>query len=392
MSLTSGKTESVQLMRNTPINVLHFICSTGFYGAEKWILALANNLDRSEVNSELVVTKEWSTHDLRLTEEFRSLGLAAHELPMKGRFDVRVIADLVKLIKERNIEVLHSHGYKSDILGVIAAKIAKIKCVTTPHGFEKLDDWKLNQFIKVGCWSMKYFDSVVPLSIELCNDVRKFNVPEEKVSYIRNGVDLTAIDFRLPSEASSRQKNAKAPTTRTIGFIGQLIGRKNVPDLLDVFDSIARDHPEVRLVLLGDGNARADCEEYAGKLASVGQIEFLGFNNTPLAYLTTFDLFVMTSTLEGIPRCLMESMAMGVPVAAYDIPGIDQLIESGKTGLLAKLGDKETLKGHWKELLWNDELADRISQAAADLVNEKFSAYRMATEYSAHYSGMLKKP
>ncbi len=394
--LASGKTESVQLMSNTPINVLHFICSTGFYGAEKWILALANNLDRSEVNSELVVTKEWATHDLRLTEEFRSLGLEAHELPMKGRFDVRVIADLVKLIKERNIDVLHSHGYKSDILGLIAAKIAKIKCVSTPHGFEKLDDWKLNQFIKVGCWSMKYFDSVVPLSIELCNDVRKFNVPENKISYIRNGVDLTAIDFRLPSEA--RQKRAETATPgasaalpRTIGFIGQLIGRKNVPDILDVFDSIASDHPEIRLVFLGDGNARADCEEYAGKLASSGQIEFLGFNNTPLEYLTTFDLFVMTSTLEGIPRCLMESMAMGVPVAAYDIPGVDQLIESGKTGLLAQLGDKETLEGHWRELLWNDESADRISQAAADLVNEKFSAHRMATEYSAHYSDMLKK-
>lgn len=371
-------------MSAKPVKVLHFICSTGFYGAEKWILALANNLDRSSIDSELVVTKEWDTHDLRLTEEFKGMGLVAHELPMKGRFDVRVISSLVKLIKEREIDILHTHGYKSDILGVVAAKLAKIKSVATPHGFEKMDDWKLNQFIRVGCWSMKYFDSVAPLSVELCNDMRRFNVPESKIEYIQNGVDLKNIDFRLPSTLQSRQSSS-----RTVGFIGQLIGRKNVPDLLDVFNRIASEKPDVNLVLLGDGDAREKCEAYAATLENADRIKFLGFNNTPLEHLTTFDLFVMTSSLEGIPRCLMESMAMGVPVAAYDIPGIDQLVDHDDTGMLAEPGDKETLQQCWDKLLWDDAVADRISQAAADRVNEKFSAGRMAVEYTALYNQML---
>lgn len=372
-------------MSDKPLKVLHFICSTGFYGAEKWILALANNLDRSSIDSELVVTKEWDTHELRLTEEFREMDLVAHELPMKGRFDVRVISSLVKLIKEREIDILHTHGYKSDILGVVAAKLAKIRCVATPHGFEKMDDWKLNQFIRLGCWSMKYFNSVAPLSVELCNDMRRFKVPENKIEYIQNGVDLKNIDFRLPSSLPSRQTSA-----RTVGFIGQLIGRKNVPDLLDVFNLVATEKPDINLVLLGDGDAREHCEAYAATLENADRIKFLGFNNAPLEHLTTYDLFVMTSTLEGIPRCLMESMAMGVPVAAYDIPGIDQLVDNDDTGMLAKLGDKDTLKECWDKLLWDDELADRISQSAADRVNKKFSAARMADEYTTLYDKMLK--
>ena len=80
---------------------------------------------------------------------------------------------------------------------------------------------------------------------------------------------------------------------------------------------------------------------------------------------------------------------MGVPVAAYDIPGIDQLVEHNETGMLATLGDKETLKTCWDQLLWDNGLADRISQAAADKVNEKFSAARMAVEYSALYRKLL---
>ena len=107
-----------------------------------------------------------------------------------------------------------------------------------------------------------------------------------------------------------------------------------------MFERIAGDYPQVKLVLLGDGDARAQYEQHAATLKSADRIRFKGFVNDPLQHLSGFDLFVMTSTLEGIPRCLMESMAMGVPVAAYDIPGVDQLIEHKSTGLLAPLGDK----------------------------------------------------
>lgn len=367
--------------------VLHFICSTGFYGAEKWVLALANNLDRDKIDSELVVTREPQNTGLQLTKAFRDLQMPAHELQMSGRFDLRVVNSLVKLIRKRNIDILHTHGYKSDIIGVIAAKLAKIKCISTPHGFEKTDDWKLHQFIRLGCRTFRYFDLVVPLSIELCNDVRKFGVPENKIVYIRNGVDLTPIVFRRPSEYRSSAGQSEA--ARTVGFIGQLIGRKNVSDLLEVFNIIAEDNPEVRLVLLGDGDSRAACEDHASRLPTHKQIHFAGFQNQPLEHLATFDLFVMTSTLEGIPRCLMESMALGVPVAAYDIPGVDQLIEHGKTGLMAPLGDKEALVKCWRELLWNDDVADQISQNAAKHIHDKFSARRMAVEYTELYTQLV---
>ncbi|MDB4223186.1 glycosyltransferase [Granulosicoccus sp.] len=374
-------------MNNKRPRVLHFICSTGFYGAEKWVLALANNIERDEIDSELVVTREPENQDLQLTKAVKDLQLPAHELPMSGRFDLRVVRLLVKLIRDRNIDILHSHGYKSDIIGIIASKIAKVKSISTPHGFEKTDDWKLHQFIRLGCLTFRYFDLVAPLSIELCNDVRKFGVSEKKMVYIRNGVDLSPIKFRSPSQY--RASSGQAETARTIGFIGQLIGRKNVYDLLDVFNTIAAENPDVKLVLLGDGDSRALSEEYASRLPTHKQIQFAGFQNQPLEHLATFDLFVMTSTLEGIPRCLMESMAMGVPVAAYDIPGVDQLIEHGKTGLMAPLGDKEALVACWRELLWDSDVADEIARNAAKHINEKFSAKRMAVEYTEVYSQLI---
>ena len=377
-----------------PIKVLHFICSTGFYGAEKWILALANNSDRAQVTSELVVTKETENHDLQLVSDFNALGLTSHELEMNGRFDPRVVKSLVKLIRERGIDILHSHGYKSDILGIMAAKIAGIKCITTPHGFEKTNDRKLELFIAAGCRTFKYFDYTVPLSRELYADVQKYNVPEDKIIYIRNGVDLKDIEYRAPAQNPVVRPDTQPlnlPETKTIGFIGQMIDRKNVSHLLDVFDRLATENSGLKLVLLGDGISRETFEKYADTLKTRDRISFLGFQNNPLDYLKTFDLFVMCSTLEGIPRCLMESMAMGVPVAAYDIPGVNQLLEHNRTGLLATLNNKDELYDCCKKLLWDEKLANDISAAAAAHIHEKFSAHRMAQEYTELYQQLVTR-
>ena len=142
------------------------------------------------------------------------------------------------------------------------------------------------------------------------------------------------------------------------------------------------DYDNLELLLLGDGEQRSELEAYAKQLVNHRNIQFLGFRDDRLDLLQSFDLFVMTSTLEGIPRCLMEAFAMGIPVAAYDIPGIDKLITHQKTGLLAPLGDKNTLMKYWENLLFDEDNARQISKRAYDFVKNNYSAQRMASEYT----------
>jgi glycosyltransferase involved in cell wall biosynthesis len=358
-----------------PINVLQLICPTGFYGAERWILALARNMPEGAVRCDLAVTREDNAQNLELVRHYREQGLgSAFEVPMAHRFDTGVIGRLVALVRERDIHVIHTHGYKSDILGLLAARRAGIRCVTTPHGFENADDLKLRFFIWLGCKAMTRADRVVPLSPQLVEDCRRAGVSDERLTYIQNGVDLSEVE-------SEAQREAPVTRKKRIGFIGQLISRKNVPDILCIFNKLWRERQDVELYLLGDGDERATLEMKAGMMDASPDIHFLGFRDDRLELLHSFDLFVMTSTLEGIPRCLMEACAMGVPVAAYDIPGIDQLIEHEKTGLLAPLGDRDALRGHWERLLDDPALAERLSSAARDYVYEHYSAGRMAQEY-----------
>lgn len=370
-------------MTTKSINVLQFICSTGFYGAERWILALAKHLNKDSIRCDLAVTLEQNSQDLELVKQYKMNCGETFEIPMSGRFDLSVINKLVKLIKERNIDIIHTHGYKSDILGVIAAKKAGIQSIVTPHGFENADDFKLRTFIWLGCKSMKFANKVVPLSKQLCDDSRKHGVKDSKLVYIQNGVDLSEVEEQRlkPTKIISSEKR--------IGFVGQMISRKNIFDILDIFNNLSNKHNNLKLVLLGDGDQRAELERYSKKLNNNNKIEFLGFRDDRLELLQSFDLFVMTSSLEGIPRCLMEATAMGVPVAAYDIAGIDQLITHEESGLLANLGDKETLSQYWEKLLFEPEYAARLTDNAREFVNNHYSGQRMADEYTVLFESMV---
>ena len=374
-------------MRKKP-RVLQFICPTGFYGAERWILALARNFSADEVHCDLVVTREPGSDDLELVRHYRdecqTVG-DAFEVPMSGRFDFSVIKQLVQLIKQRDIDIIHTHGYKSDILGVIAARKAGIQCLVTPHGFENARDFKLRLYIWLGCKAMRFADCVAPLSRQIVRDVEKHGIEPDKITYIQNGVDLSEIEVLARDRRPASDSDGKL----RIGFIGQMISRKNIHELLDVFAMLCREHENLELQLLGDGDQRQELVQYANSLNLGEQVKFLGFRQNRLEYLARFDLFVLTSTLEGIPRCLMEAMAMGVPSVAYEIPGVDQLLIDNETGLLAQPGDKQTLARLWTKLLFDKKLSRQISLNGQAFVQQNYSARRMSEEYLDLYQTML---
>lgn len=378
-------------MKRQPVKVMQFICPTGYYGAERWITALVGNTDPTVITQSLVVTDESEKDTLKLCDAIEDLGLLVHTIPMKHKFDVGAIWRLKKIIETERIDILHTHGYKSDIIGLIAARLAGIQCICTPHGFENTKDIKLRLFIALGNFSFRFFHYVVPLSNTLCSDVAKMGVPADRIKYIANGVDLKDIDRRKITRGSSHNDSSGLENRpiRTLGFIGQLISRKNIDDILDVFEALCVEDDSLRLVLIGDGDQKAALENRVSKSLYSEKIAFRGFVADAIPCYYGIDIFLMTSSLEGIPRCLMEAMATRVPVVAYDIPGVDQLVFHEKTGLLAPFGDKATLKTLCERLLNDSGFASLLTSSARTYIEEHHSAGRMALEYSEFYKKIL---
>ena len=368
------------------IRVLQFITPAGFYCAERWVIALANNIDSERVVCDLAVTRESATQDLSVATHYPKDVGDVHYLDMNGRFDFRVVTQLVEVIRKRKIGVIHTHGYKSDIIGLLAARKAGIKCVSTPHGFSGKVSFKLAMFIRVGTFMLRYFDKVAPLSEELVSDMARFNVPASRVQFIRNGVDLKEIDSFLANETENQSTRSKK---RSLGYIGQMIPRKCLADLILMFDMLWQRDNQLCLKLIGDGVQRAELEALARSLPCAGSVEFLGFRDDRLSLLREFDIFVMTSSLEGIPRCIMEAMAVRVPVVAYDIPGVDKLVEHGKTGLLAPFGSKAELAQCCQNMLSDPQLAASLAENSRQKIDQFYSAKRMAAEYEELFRSLI---
>jgi len=164
-----------------------------------------------------------------------------------------------------------------------------------------------------------------------------------------------------------------------------------VDHLIDTFDLLYREHKNIRLIIIGDGPKRSELEEKARSLPSASRIEFLGYREDRLRLVRELNLFCMTSSLEGIPRCMMEAMGMGIPVAAYNIPGVDKLIIHEKTGLMAQSGQVEELKECWERLLSDEAFSTQIALNSRQHVMENFSAGRMAHEYAGLYHKTLRR-
>jgi glycosyltransferase involved in cell wall biosynthesis len=285
-------------------------------------------------------------------------------------------------MRDQGVDILHTHGYKTDVIGFLAVRGTKRKIVSTPHG------WSANAGIKVQMYEaldrivFRFFDAVVPLSSDLYEGLLRLPGLKRKLRLIRNGVDLSEIDAVV--ERSPELQAWKSQGSVVLGYIGQLIPRKGLETLLHAFSKL--DISGKRLCIVGDGPQRPELERLADRIGEKDRVHFLGFREDRIALMKCFDVFVLPSRLEGIPRCVLEAMAARVPVVASDIPGCRVLVEDDVTGMLFPVDDHIGLAKKLRLLLGDDRLRDSIANAGYGLVRREYSAATMAEKYAELYA------
>jgi glycosyltransferase involved in cell wall biosynthesis len=299
-----------------------------------------------------------------------------------GRFNPSAARLLRDYIRRHGIQVLHTHFYKTDIIGLLASRGTSCKLVTTPHGWSTRAGLALRAYEALDRIVFRFFDAVVPLSPALHQELRPH--AGSGLRYIQNGVDIDEVDAAAavaPEATAWRQRGELV-----IGYIGQLISRKGIDTLLRAFAGLPPG--SARLVLVGEGPQRAEFETLARQLGVADRVQFLGYREDRLALLRGFDVLALPSLLEGIPRCLMEAMAAGIPIIASDIPGCRDLIDAEATGLLFPPGDVDALR-NGMEKLRDAGLRATLSATARNRVVAEFSAAAMARSYSRLYQDLV---
>ena len=368
-----------------PIRVLHMGSPMGLYGAERWILALIKHLPAQKVESWVSVIKDKRGVEAQLCTAASANGFRTHIFEAYGKLSCRAIKQLQEFILLNEIDIVHTHGYKTDIIGRLAVRGLTCKTVSTPHGWGANQGLRLKFYELLDRITLRFFDAVVPLSGEIYDSLRYLNRNGTKLQLIDNGVDLAEIDS-TPS-LSNDLAAVKARGVTVIGYVGRLDRGKRIDTLIRAVHKLPVE--EKFLCIIGEGPERTRLQDLACGLLGSHQYEFMGFRDDRIAAMRSFDLFVLPSESEGIPRCLMEAMACGIAVIGADIRGCRELIVDKKTGLLFAPGDEMALLRQITRLLEDPQLREGLAQSGRSHVRHRFSAEIMALRYQRLYEQLV---
>jgi len=370
------------MRRHAPIRVLQLGSPTGLYGAERWILALIRHLDPAKVQSIVGVIKDAPDLDSPLIKQAAAMGFETITIQAQGRANFSAVTKLRNYILDNHIDILHTHWYKTDIIGFLATRATACKTISTPHGWSKDAGLALQCYEMMDRMIFPLLDAVVPLSPELYDNLKKIPFLKKKMTLIHNGVDTMEIEACKTVHPQLTQW--KEQGYFIIGYVGRLVHQKGLDILFSALSELDK-NLRWKLALVGDGEQRNFLKDLAQKLNISENITFFGFQENRLAFLNSFDVFVLPSRIEGIPRCLMEAMAANKPVISSDIPGSKELIIDGQTGYTFKAGDAGHLLQQINTVAAHYAQAQTIASQGKDKIFSGYSAKRMAIQYQHLY-------
>lgn len=254
-------------------------------------------------------------------QETRAAGLEVRVIEVGARSYLSERRELSRLREEVDAGILHTHGYRPDVIDAGVGRRAGIPVVSTVHGFTG-GGIRNRLYERVQLRAFRRFDAVVAVSPPLERTLLEAGLPRSRVHLIPNA---WAAETPLPRN-EARRRLGLPETGRVVGWVGRLSAEK-APDL--AVRAFARVEGPAVLVFLGDGPERAPAEALAGELNVSERVRWLG--NVPGAgrLLAAFDLLVLSSRTEGTPMVLFEAMAACVPVVATGVGGVPAALARG---------------------------------------------------------------
>ena len=363
--------------------VLLVIDNLEFGGGERVFLQLAAGLrDRFEI---FVA----ATHGGEFEGRLRELDIQFFSVNMERHLSWKPIAQIRHIIRQNQIDLVHSQGARADFFARIAAKMADsphILCtVAMPvEGFD-VGPLKKRIYRLLDKFSGRYVERYIVVSDSLrtiLTDGR--GIPLQRVVKIYNGVELNQYDPDL-KEGRLRDQLGIPQSVKLVGAMGRMVWQKGFEFFIKAIPDIISYAPENSFLLIGEGPLRSELENLSQQLNVSDKIIFTGFRSDIPQILSAIDILVVPSLLEGFPMITLEGMAMAKPIVATRINGIEEQISDGEEGLLVPPQSTKTLSAAVLELIQNNELASRLGTAARRKVETYFSVERMVGETEKVY-------
>lgn len=370
------------------IRVLHLIDSNGMYGAETVVLTLLENLLTSSYHCILGCIRDSKTAVPPITKGAQTSNIPLHYFTMKRGLNLFGLQRIVKYIRDKNIRIVHSHGYKPNIY-LASLPFRKFKTISTVHGWAKnTAGLKMRIYEFLDSISLKRMDRVVAVSKAVKNDLKERGLRKEKIDLIYNGIKISS---RISQFDTSyiRQQFGLSNDDFVIGTAGRLTTIKGHYYLIEAMPAILREIKTCTLLIAGDGPLQNNLTILIQKLNLSAHVKLIGYINDMDQFLSMIDIFALPSLSEGLPVSLLEALALGKPVLASAVGGIPEVITHYNEGVLIPPADTLSISKAIITIFQDKVKRTRIAALGKKLVEDKFSSKAMADHYSNIYSKLL---
>lgn len=360
--------------------VMLVVETLGMGGMEQVVVTLARALDRERFEPEILCLKEAGP----LAEVARDHDIPVHGIGyVAGRPDYLAFTKVARVLRERRVSVVHSHNTCAFIFGTLGARLAGVRTIVhTDHARAFPDRFR---YMAAEYLLSHLVYRVVGVSAPTSEALHRHErIPRRKLVTIPNGIDRSRYAVAL-DRAQARRALGIAAEAPVIALAARLTEQKGLAYLLRALPAVIARHPDVVLLVAGDGPLRPALEAQAAELGVAPHVRFLGMRDDIAALLRACDVYALPSVWEGLPMAILEAMAAGLPVVGSDVGGVSTAVEHGVTGLLVPERDPARLAEALLAVLGDRVLRRRLGDEARRVFERRFTAEAMARAYEALY-------
>lgn len=367
------------------MRVLHLLSSTGYHGAETMAAELVRQLTKLGVRNHVGVFVSNTSSNKQILEVVAPYVEHSTIFSCRGKFDLRTVHSLRQYLLDQQIDIIHSHKYKTNFYSLFSHVGTSCKLISTCHNW-LVGSANLRLYAALDKRVLRFFDAAVGVSDEIIKELQKY-MPAQKVHKIENGIDTAKFSGNV--DRHQAKTHLGLPRGKLVGFVGRLSADKGISYLLRAIHELNLRGNDICAVIVGDGDYKESLIADVQALGMTDSVILLGNrNDTPLLY-PAFDVFVLPSLKEAFPMVILEAMACKTPIVATQVGDIYRIIENDRSGLLVQPGDAHSLSIAINELLHDQDKVEQLTMTARERVETLFSSSIMAAKYELLYKKTL---
>ncbi len=377
----------------SPPLIAHIIYQLGVGGLENGLVNLINHLPQDRYRHVIICLKGYTDFSKRIKRS----DVKVFDLNKQDGLNFSWYVSLYRLLRQLKPDIVHTRNF-STLEGQIVATFARINArVHGEHGRDISDLEGMNRKYNL---LRKAIRPLIHRFITVSKDLEKWlintiKVEPDHIKQIYNGVDNVRFSPKSVINSIEIPTNFITDNTFVIGSVGRMAKVKDYLSLVHAFLLLIKQTPQakdyLRLLIIGDGEARAECIALL-RQAGVENLAWLPGERADISELMQlFDVFVLPSLAEGISNTILEAMSCGLPVIATNVGGNVELIIDSQTGKLVPSSNPAALATAIVEYYDHREMLIKHGHAARQLIEANFSMDNMVTGYLDVYDEVISR-